>query len=150
MRRMFSQKEIEQFALAKAQELIESGAVENAKPIYCHPIRVYTTDNVADSSYMFSIMIFNNDPTPINSRAKLIKWMKDLYDLVGSVITVNASGFYKTITSCAYIYIIKTGDDYKFGCDGRSSTNVWNSIETLEESFLDGTCYVLDGVNKIN
>ena len=122
----------------------------SVKPIYCHPIRVYTMDNNADSSYMFSIMIFNNSATPINSRALLIQWLKDLYDLVGGTVTVNCSGFYKTITSSAYIFVTKSGTNYSFGIDGRGSTNVWDSVVETEENFLSGTMYVLDGVNKIN
>ena len=176
MRKMFSKKQIEEMRddissstivskiagqdiapadITSSGDLLVSGSINgeenpSVKPIYCHPIRIYTTDNTDDTSYMMSIMIFNNSATPINSRTALINWLTDLYNLVGSVVTVNASGFYKTITSTAYMYIYSSGGTLHFGVDGRGSTNKWISIDTIEEQFLDGTCYVSDGVNKIN
>ena len=47
MRRMFSEKQIE----TQITSLVEGGTLDNAKPIYCHPIYMFFTTNEGSREY---------------------------------------------------------------------------------------------------
>ena len=67
MRRMFSKKQIENQADARITALVEGGTLENAKPLYFHPVILLDSTNTAG----FSMIIVDNNPEPYDTWAKL-------------------------------------------------------------------------------
>ena len=63
MRRMFDEKEIKALGTEGAVAEIAGGNVENAKPIYFHPI--WVRDNVNNIS-QFTMIILDNSSTTYN------------------------------------------------------------------------------------
>ena len=62
MRRMFSEKQVKEMAQAETTSLVESGELENAKPIYYHPINCYN-----DALGVLSFLILDNQEAAYTS-----------------------------------------------------------------------------------
>ena len=78
MRRMYSLNQLESIANARVKALVEGGTLENAKPIYFHPIRITIAATFGGVVYRVnsSICVLNNSPTPF-TYATLSKWVYD-------------------------------------------------------------------------
>ena len=63
MRRMFSEKQVENIV----RNIIESGQVDNAKPIYRHVISVIRGNAENQFTFLGDIEIYNNDATPFTA-----------------------------------------------------------------------------------
>ena len=138
MRRMFSLNQLKEIS----KEVIESGAVSNAKPIYCHPIEIYKS-NVCN----ITCLIFNNTNDKINTYDKL---KQAIHNFGGTVYNrLHASGgFYtgeKTLIVSELVEFIT--QDNKFKLVGLYTDG------DVEDSGLDitsETFNIVDDVNKIN
>ena len=151
MKRMWSRNELLRMNDAQIRTLIESGEIDNAKPIYCHPILV----RYAVEKLMLTCLIFNNDSTPFTLDT-FKAWLDDVADNVpDGVARVMVSGSYtygltEKTAIASYLYKIKASSEYGIGgiiADGSGeafvqSTN-FNSVIKAESNFYDG-------VNKIN
>ena len=146
MRRMFSLEQLKGIADARVKALVEGGTLENAKPIYFHPIRFDISGSTAGQTIRVksgSIMILNNDNTALDTTAKLRAYLYnqgenidilcnvDFYDsdglYVGQILSVSANA-----SSC----------DIKFTKDG---------VNLTDGSLADTELIVTsDSVNKIN
>ena len=139
MRRMFSEKQLKEMAQAETTALVEGGELENAKPIYCHPI---TLLGQSGNKTKLTMLIFNNTATAFdrNSFKSYLAGMptarfmtSGFYDdgvevHVASYITAQST------TSISFLgYGLTTGDI--------DSINIATDIN----DFL-----FYDGVNKIN
>ena len=60
MRRMYSLKQLQEIANAQAVQVIESGLVDNAKPIYWHNVRIARFD-LGVRAYDITLIILNNN-----------------------------------------------------------------------------------------
>ena len=135
MRRMFSIPQLKEMA----NEVIESGQVDNAKPIYYHPIYLRgTIGGVERTRIQFCIL--NNSPTAFTSASIITKIQALLDD--GAIINVN--GYYIDSNSVySPVYIInKSGTSYLIyyhTASSKSDVNISNF-----------TWECTDGVNKIN
>ena len=144
MKRMWSRNELKQQADSRVKDLVEGGTLENAKPVYCHPIYCsFVRDN--DTLFTFTCLIFNNDATSF-TKATFLQWCIDLF-IVYSNASVMASGYVKGLpisrikkhpdnpdTYIALESVNSNGDDNDYW-------SIWGFPE-------DAVFY--DGVNKIN
>ena len=124
--------------------LVQGGTLENAKPIYCHPISLITnvSSGVGEETRL-QLLIFNNEPTAYTA-STIISYLKDLMDQ-GAIVMVNGyildNGTYcgvynlQKITTKYYLY-------YYIPTLGR------NSIEL--DNIVAGSFIINDGINKIN
>ena len=87
MRRMWSKNQLENQSKQAAQEVIESGLVENAKPLYYHGIEIFNKDGSTVFDITFAII--DNDSTPYTWE-RIKAWVNSIDDDV----LINANGFY--------------------------------------------------------
>ena len=133
--------------------LLADGDIENAKPIYCHPITIRN----GDIGMTLTCLIFNNDDTPF-TLATFKDWIDTVFEELPSDVTLRimSSGYYKStdgtkIGIASYIYKYH-GTPNLYGIFGgnvadASAVDVNNS--TFDTVFPSGTL-LYDGVNKIN
>lgn len=131
---------------------IEGGTLDNAKPVYCHPLQL--TRISGTTQFAITCLIFNNDPTPF-TLSTLKEWLDNVYLLSGESVILMASGYYKNdsdeITSMSYIYKSKVTLNYGVA-GGQYNSLVIHSVASLNFNDIfdsDNTTFV-DGVNKIN
>ena len=121
--------------------------IEDVKPIYCHPIRIFNQTGEGSPRYMLTCLIFNNDPNPMT-----ITTFKKFIDDLPTNAAVMCSGYYKdsSVEITSLSYISKTSGTYLFDGGKYNQTNYsrkqfeWNSV------FGFDTVNFIDGVNKIN
>lgn len=151
MKRMWSRNELKIIS----KEVIESGAVDNAKPIYCHPINIGIEDGSVQAN--MTMLIFNNDSTPFTFET-FNQWLSNLADLITNA-RIMVSG-YLLLNSIFYpitmLYgnnnadgerqIVVRGSAFTGGAINKSYTIAqWEALDT--DSKIK---YFNDGVNKIN
>ena len=153
MRRMFSLDQIKNIADSEVKSLVEGGTLENAKPIYYHPLSTFnnsTSDN--KKAFALSFTILNNEEAPY-TLPTFIVWIKALVDEL-SVAIINVDGFYDTTVNLAYLYIAKTSNPsfpsgYMVYCVGNDGTGYSQNQYDLDAMLQDNVSFN-DGVNKIN
>ena len=141
MRRMYSQKEIEQLALTKAQELIESGAIENAKPIYWHGINMFGGGEGTPNSIQFHIL--NNTNTKINSIDKVKAWAQSISGAV--VISCNGAIQIEGVGYVVHAITKSAGNAYNIYYVGATGSQFISNV-----NISDYFNQVEDATNKIN
>ena len=126
------------------EDLVEGGTLDNAKPIYCHPVS-FTNET---AKFRMTALIFNNDPTPFTITS-FKEWIDNLYQQIQDNIRIMITGGYKhgsliMITS----WLFYNGTNY--GIAGLSTTGEVDVYSSSYNSlFPEGTTFT-DGVNKIN
>ena len=150
MKRMWSKNELKNIADDRVQALVEGGALDNAKPIYCHPLDIRANNTL--NTIVMTCLIFNNDPTPF-TLSSFKEFLDNLYSQVGNVRIMASGGihdktanktiinsfFYRATVSYGFLGInIADGSQY----DYEKNLDAWNYM------FADAT--ITDGVNKIN
>lgn len=124
------------------------------KKIYCHPVHILGNDT--SSHLSISCLIFNNNETPFTFTT-FIKYIKDLYGVVGETINIVATGL-----------TLRTNDGLSNGnacivsriyCPSATLVQVGgldvdgaiNGVYSLEATFnsIEGAIFT-DGVNAIN
>ena len=157
----FNKKEVEgiakDVATNVATEVIKSGEVDNAKPIYCHPVHLYCSDD--GRVFRLTCLIFNNDATPF-TLATFKTWFDNLVSSTSNRARLMASGGtnkIKTVveeTASTKLLIVSSIDKTAAG------TYIIAGVDTdgLSNSFADqnfnvvfpASTELIDGVNKIN
>lgn len=127
------------------EDLVEGGTLDNAKPIYYHPI--YYACAIGDN-YILCIQctILDNNPTAYTGETFIAK-IKDLMDN-GALINVN--GWYKDSNNVFndVVVLYKSGSAYRGDVFNPSNLSDFN-LDTVIGA--EGAHYVItDGVNKIN
>ena len=84
MKRMWTDREIRALAGDTAKTLIESGLVENAKPIYWHSCNLKRVSSGTLLIYL-DFIIVNNSPTAL-TKETLIAWLNDNPDVEIKVV----------------------------------------------------------------
>lgn len=151
MKRMWSKSELLRMDDAQIRALIESGEIENAKPIYCHPIVI---ENQRSDRYTMALcmLLFDNnsdsytpdnyDPTTLIAHLKAfstgarILLTGSVYDKVNQVNVVANQLYFDG----AHLYIC--------GIDN-SGTYHTSSVAPLDLEVIN-IDYCNDVVNKIN
>ena len=143
MRRMFSENQLEN----KIESVIESGEVENAKPIYCHLITLYS--DVENWKIIASLLVFDNSATEY-TKESLVSFLKtSLGRFLISGSYFIKSGDHNVI--CSYVRSNVDGSKlYLMGIDetGKLYNDVSNQIDF--ELIVNNVNYFTDSINKIN
>ena len=120
------------------EDILADGNVDNAKPIYYHP--VFVRDNVSTSRLSFVILDNNPEAYTWNTfKTKIKALMK-----AGAYIQCN--GFFMITTNCynAFILYEESTDNFHLYGNKADGTQAWISLDNITASSFD------DGVNKIN
>ena len=138
MRRMYSEKQLEEIAGAKTTELVEGGTLENAKPVYCHPILFYN----AEAKYRLMMLVMNNDSSAFT--------LETLFDYI--VAHDNFRGLLSGIYNDAEaIYLIKaTATSIQVVYHDTNETSGVNAATISKAEFLTLFTGISDSVHKIN
>lgn len=146
-------EEAAESAAGQVVEAIEGGTLDNAKPIYCHPI---TISNTADATYNFrlTLLIFNNSSVEYN-KTTFESFISNIpqarFLSSGSVIKKGAGGFYM---ASAFVYFNPSAEPahlWIIGIDNNGDDHT-SGVDPIDLSILlvlDSTSFY-DGVNKIN
>lgn len=136
----------------EVKELIESGTVSNAKPIYYHPILIQSNLTGA-IVFALSIMIINNDPTPFTFET-FIKWGEDLAHALGADAIINCSGYYKSasyeVTSISHLLCVPSDDSWRIRGGRAGYSEIINVVYTKANMASLPVQVFNDAVNKIN
>lgn len=152
MRKMFSENQIKKMAGDVAVSVIESGEVENAKPIYCHPV---TWGDKVTGTFAFQVtmLIFNNDPTPF-TYTSFVEWVKKLSKDNNIPARIMATGYYKDtpnsyIYPVSYLYVDERDETspkvYQLIVSASQVENIVFDVNLASQPYQFS-----DGVNKIN
>lgn len=142
---MYSENQLEN----KIKNVIESGEVDNAKPIYCHQIAI--TDTTGSIKKRLTGFIFNNSATVI-TRATFRSWLDNLKIATNGLGKLLLSGGVydgEKIVIASYVYKASSNIYYIAGID---STGTITSVSNVDFDVLfpgDSTTFE-DGVNKLN
>ena len=126
-------------------DAVSGQGVDNAKPIYCHPISL-----VSAGFTRLTLFVFNNDETPF-TKTTFLNWLDALYTSVGSQTRVLISGaFPDTLNNvCIASYMGKFDGTTYYLLGVKLSGEAYSQSYTREE--IETLIYALyDGVNKIN
>lgn len=141
MRRMYSLNQLKEIADARIQALVEGGTLENAKPLYFHPIVV----NDSVNKVSIALIIIDNVSTPYNTWSKVKAKMLSIAHEINDTARFPATGSFYSDTSLKVNRNIdaKTDDTLVLYGQDPSGDNASTTITSL-------TAEVFDGVNKIN
>lgn len=150
MRRMFSENQVKNIAKEEATSLITSGELENAKPVYIHPIVIVDSSSTT-RNVNIAIFIFNNDETPFTTWEQVRDYIVNVVNNINDIARFLTTGAFisgsETYVAC-HIYCQKVGEDtYSLRVEGSKSDG---SGATGYVSLYSATLNVYDGVNKIN
>lgn len=141
MKRMWSKNEVKNLS----KEVIESGQVDNAKPIYCHPIFISLNRSYDNNIIQLTALIFNNDNTPF-TKETFIAWLKALWTTAPTA-KILTSGYFTTAPLCC----LSNADDNDACYMKYAGTESIGSKAYLQyaDLLLEASTFE-DGVNKIN
>lgn len=125
-------------------KVIEDGTIENAKPIYCHPITVVCND----TGYLlrFTCLIFNNSETPID-RVGFKAFLDSLSSVQGNIMISGA--FVISTDTIISSYARYDGSQY-YLIGVNAATGAVVSHNGSFDTIYPNTTTFEDGVNKIN
>ena len=150
MKRMWSKNELKDQADARVKALVEGGTLENAKPIYCHPITIQC--NGETIKCRLTCLIFNNDSTPFTLDS-FKAYVDALYASVSDTIRIMMSGAYNVVGTKIIIasHFSRGAPDSSYSINGLKETSgsLDNYNNVFNVVFPEGTT-LTDGVNKIN
>ena len=143
MRRMFSLKQLQEIADARVEALVEGGTLDNAKPLYFHPITIY--NNQTDNQYSLTMIIINNDSNAF-TRTSLKSYIKEK---TGRFLL---NGCYKTDTYYLSPSAISIANNvlYVIGVDNTGTMHSTSNAQINFETLVDNANDFTDNVNKIN
>ena len=137
MRRMYSLKQLQEIADERTKSLVEGGTLENAKPIYFHPI--YIQDDATTARYTF--IILDNQKTAYTFSTFKAK-AKELMDN-GALLQVN--GYFILEETIHQVYILgKYSNSYRLYGVSPSGSRSYIVLDDITDTQFE------DGVNKIN
>lgn len=145
MRRMYSLNQLEQVANARVKALVEGGTLENAKPIYCHPVYLKYNRSYDEKIVQLTMLIFNNDSENF-TKATFVAWLKALFTSVPTA-KILTSGFFSTNAACC---ITNASDANAVFLQFASTETAGGQAYLQYEDILNEDTILEDGVNKIN
>ena len=90
MKRMWDKKALQGSTAQIVETMVESGELDNAKPIFCHPINL-TIITDANNYATLTMLIFNNDETAF-TWATFNTWLNSLVaDVTNARIMISGS-----------------------------------------------------------
>ena len=144
MRRMFSKNQIEEIADSEVKSLVEGGTLENAKPIYYHPIVVRNSSG--ENRGYVSFLILNNSTEELNTASKL----KTAISNFSRIAPLSGAIWNNTEEKILVVgYAFKSGN--AFYCLGLYSDGTPEDSSSVSlTTFIDNAESIADGINKIN
>ena len=139
---MFSLEQLKGIADSRVKALVEGGTLDNAKPIYCHPIECKIVSGTR--TYYFSCLIFNNDNTAF-TWSTFFAYISDLINNYDAKIMCSGS-FFDTNSYMINCCIKKSASDTiaLHGIDNVGNINYYSLADTMTPEIF------VDGINKIN
>ena len=135
MRRMYSENQLQEIT----KEVIESGQVDNAKPIYCHPC-VMSADGIR-----IAFFIFNNIATPYATFGQTMTYLRTiLNEDLTTVRVITTGGFIDNTKLAVAAQINLTADSCVIYGISESNASASKDLSSLFSTSI------FDGVNKIN
>lgn len=127
-------------------EDIEAGTIENAKPIYIHPITILNS-----TAARLTLLIFNNSSTPFTV-SSFLDYLDALYEDVGAQTRILISGGFSTSENEVLIgsYLGKSDATTYYMLGISVSTGGAEGRNFNRENFAAFITDLYDGVNKIN
>lgn len=133
------------------EDMVEGGTLENAKPIYFHPLTMYTGGFViGDSTYnMFaSATILNNNNTSLAGN------LNSLYNyIIGKFSRLNVSMILVDITNTISVHVVQLYFEenhiYVIGYDS-TGNRIDESQHAIDLYAVREDINILDSANKIN
>lgn len=128
---------------------IEAGTIDNAKPIYCHPI--YINMYIPDTTKKFDLtfLIFNNVSTPFADFGEFFDYISDLINNYNAVIMCSGGMGDSSLSRCLIATNVK-----KSITDTIAVHGILTTTQDLEYFTITKTGQIInsfvDGVNKIN
>lgn len=153
MRRMFSLEQLKGIADARVQALVEGGTLENAKPIYFHPLTFYTSaDGVVISTSTY--VMFGSATILNNTEATLAGSLVELYSYVISKfnrLNVSMIIYDKTLEISIHVVQLYFNDTgiYVIGYDS-TGTRIDENNNVINLYPVRSSINILDSANKIN
>lgn len=141
MRRMYSEKQVQEII----KKVIESGQVNNAKPIYCHPI--YFKITLSNRTYSISCLIFNNEENAFADYKAFFNYISNLINNHNAIIMCSG-GIGITSDRIIIATNIRKSVANTIAIHGISSLNYTEDYFTITEN--ETVDAFVDGVNKIN
>lgn len=138
-------------------DLVEGGTLDNAKPLYCHPIMIegYNADH--SKEVHLALFIFNNSETPINTLSALLSTFSAIYTAAGGTAYILLTGGFKWTSgdyndgypTIATLIQVASDDNAQIkgvsvNSGGVNYITSWSDLEDLT------TLNISDGVNKLN
>ena len=152
MRRMFSLEQLKGIADSRVKSLVEGGTLENAKPIYFHPISIIK--RTGDIQYNLGFTILNNTPTAFTFTT-FKQFIDNLYTQIGGVVRMICTGYYDNGDSddrksgAVSVLAKVTESNIQLLLGDRNSNSNYISVSTWADLFGEPAEFT-DGVNKIN
>ena len=135
--------------------LVEGGALENAKPIYCHPIHI-ENQAVGESNYHLTFLIFNNDSYAYDYPT-FKQWLSNLAEQIepNEVQLLCSGGIASSDKQLVIIasYLFYNTTNEVVGIAGITPSGVLNANYTSLaniDSLFGASMVFKDAVNKIN
>ena len=133
-------------------KVIAGGTIENAKPVYCHPITLNHPFS-SNKGLQLTCLIFNNSATAFTAES-FADYIKNLYESVGETIRILVSGTVQKSSDgnvCIASYMGMQSNQYFIqGYDIVSNTPISAQSGLTKTQFVDLLSDFNDGVNKIN
>lgn len=136
MRRMYSENQIQALADARVKSLVEGGTLDNAKPLYFHPIVLVQSSPAVGLSFI----IIDNNPEPYDTFAKFKEKCFGIATAIEGTARFPCSGVVSNRHACSMDATSTKLLVYGFVDSSYGSTDITDF--TISSVF--------DGVNKIN
>lgn len=128
---------------------IEGGTIDNAKPIYCHPISIVVTNADASIYARLTCLIFSNSPTEFTA-VTFTNWLKELYASNNTARLMLSGAVTKSGSTIIASYMRWTGSLLEIiGLNSSTGLNEAINATTMDGLFSSSYGFY-DGVNKIN
>ena len=148
MKRMWSKNELKNIADARVQALVEGGALDNAKPIYCHPINFKFTSS-SSRVYFLSCLLFNNDDTPFDA-STWYDYVMGLITNYNAIIMTSGAVYIPDSTTVLVATNISTNGSDGMAVRGLKLNGSADFFTIVKSDITDPTAEFTDGVNPLN
>ena len=132
---------------AVSVEEIEDGELENAKPIYCHPISIDREGEGVNNPIHIALLIFDNSNEEYNTYAKLYNKFNVIFGINPNAVFPITGTVYYGDTSA--VYVAQKIELYSgVICIRATRPNGTQGYFQIQDYVQYSSIY--DGVNKIN
>ena len=144
----------DEFALVEGDSLIakviETGTIENAKPLYFHPVVIGQSG--AQNALQCSVIILNNDDTAFTSWDSIKAYMTSIAVSINAIARFPATGVCRNndqdVIILSHFDVYTTGQVYVQGTKTDGTLVAGTALNVAPYSIADSNIH--DGINKVN